>query len=237
MVRAAEQASKRLIRDFGEVAHLQVSIKGPGNFVSAADKKAESILFDLLTKARPEYGFLGEEGNVKEASDPQASRWIVDPLDGTSNFLHAIPHWAISIALERGGRILAGVIFDPIKQELFYAEKGGGAFLNGRRLRVSARDNYSQAMVSCNMRPSTPAPNWVQQAACARSFGSIALDLAYVAAGRLDALWQENIQLWDLAAGILLVCEAGGIVHEPSTLSQKQCNVFASNASLFKPNP
>ncbi len=222
MAGAALKAARGLIRDFGEVEQLQVSIKGPGDFVSSADLKAEKILKTELAKARPGFGFVLEEGGISEGSD-KSHRWIVDPLDGTTNFLHGIPHWAISIALERDGEIIAGLVYEPVRDEAFWAEKGIGAYLNDRRLRVSARRQMGEALIGTGM-PfrdkgdhqrylKTLAPVMSATSGVRRQ-GSAALDLAYVAAGRLDGFWEFGLQVWDIAAGILLVREAGGYVTD-----------------------
>ena len=222
MIKAAQKASRRLKRDFGEVERLQVSLKGPANFVSSADRQAEEILREELAHARPGYGFIGEEGGAREGSD-KTHRWIVDPVDGTLNFLHGIPHFAISIALEREGTIVAGVVYNPANDELFSAERGKGAFLNDRRLRVAARKRLSDAVVACALpHPSrgdvelTRGEHLAVQEKVAgmRRFGAAALDLAWVAAGRIDAYWERNLSPWDMAAGIALVREAGGFVTD-----------------------
>ena len=222
MVKAARQAGRTLKRDFGEVEHLQVSLKGPGNFVTAADRKAEEILREELAKARPGYGFLGEEGGRTEGSD-STHLWIVDPLDGTTNFLHGIPQFAISIALEREGVIIAGLIYNPANDELFLAERGKGAFLNDTRLRVAGRRRLADSVITCglphigrgDLELSRRELTAVQEhVAGLRRFGSAALDLAWVAAGRFDGYWEHNLSPWDMAAGILLVREAGGFVTD-----------------------
>ncbi len=218
----AQKASRALKRDFGEVEHLQVSLKGPANFVTAADRRAEEILREELEHARPGYGFLGEEGGMREGAD-KTHRWIVDPLDGTMNFLHGIPHFAISIALEREGTIVAGVVYNPASDDLFTAERGKGAFLNDQRLRVAARKRLAEAVVACALpHPSRGDVELVQkehgavqdQVAGLRRFGAAALDLAWVAAGRLDAYWERSLSPWDMAAGIALVREAGGFITD-----------------------
>jgi len=222
MIAAARKAARSLKRDFGEVENLQVSLKGPANFVSAADRKAEETLYAELTKARPGYGFLGEEGGIREGDD-KTHRWIVDPLDGTTNFLHGIPQFAISVALEREGAIVAGLVYNPITEELFIAEKGKGAFLNDHRIRVAGRKNLADAVVACGLPHrgrgdldlglrETGAMQ--DQVAGLRRFGAAALDLAYVAAGRFDGYWERNLSPWDIAAGIILVREAGGFVSD-----------------------
>ncbi|SIQ16017.1 myo-inositol-1(or 4)-monophosphatase [Rhizobium sp. RU35A] len=222
MVQAAMKAGKSLSRDFGEVQNLQVSVKGPSDFVSQADLKAEKIVHDELMKARPTYGFLGEEGDEEKGTDG-AHRWIVDPLDGTTNFLHGIPQFAVSIGLERNGEIVAGVIFNPATDELFTAEKGGGAFLNDRRIRVAARRVLSDCVIGCGV-PHLGRGNHgkflvelrhvMGEVAGVRRFGAAALDLAYVAAGRLDGFWETGLSPWDMAAGLILIREAGGFVSD-----------------------
>jgi len=221
MCNAAFKAARGLVRDFGEVEHLQVSRKGPGDFVSNADKKAEDTIYKELKKARPSYGFVMEEGGEVAGDDEHT--WIIDPLDGTTNFLHGIPHFAISIGLQKGTEIIAGVIYDPIKDELFYAEKGGGAFLNDRRLRVSARHNLQESLLATGVPFAIHDKNTrdqfqntlekvMPQVAGVRRFGAASLDLAYVAAGRFEAYWERPLNDWDIAAGIVLVREAGGYV-------------------------
>jgi myo-inositol-1(or 4)-monophosphatase len=222
MIAAARKAARSLKRDFGEVEHLQVSLKGPANFVTAADRRAEEILRAELAKARPGYGFLGEEGGRQEGAD-KTHCWIVDPLDGTTNFLHSIPQFAISIALEREGTIVAGVIYNPATEELFTAERGKGAFLNDKRLRVAARKRLADAVIACGLphlgrgdlalfRKEFAAVQ--EKVAGLRRFGSAALDLAWVAAGRLDGYWERDLSPWDTAAGIIMVREAGGFVTD-----------------------
>ncbi len=222
MIKAAHRAGRSLKRDLGEVETLQVSVKGPGNFVTAADRRAEDIVREELSKARPDYGFLGEEGGMREGSD-KTHRFIVDPLDGTTNFLHGIPHFAVSIALERGGVIVAGITYNPANDELFVAERGKGAFLNDHRIRVAARRRLADAIVGCGLphygggdlelaRCEIAAAQ--QNFAGLRRYGSASLDLAWVAAGRLDAYWERDLSPWDMAAGILLVREAGGYASD-----------------------
>lgn len=222
MVQAVRKAGRALIRDFGEVEQLQVSTKGPADFVSAADRKSEDVLFAELSKARPGYGFLMEERGRVEGTDP-ANEWVVDPLDGTTNFLHGIPMFAISVALLRNGVPMAGVIFNPATDELFVAEVGQGVYLNDRRLRVAARRKLAECVVCCGL-PHMGRGNHEQfntelavvqkQVAGLRRTGSAALDLAWVAAGRFDAFWERNLSPWDMAAGIILVREAGGYVSD-----------------------
>jgi myo-inositol-1(or 4)-monophosphatase len=222
MVGAALKAGKSLSRDFGEVQNLQVSVKGPGDYVSLADKRSEDILVSELRRARPDYSFLTEETGVIEGSDTQ-HRWIIDPLDGTTNFLHGIPMFAISIALERQGQMVAGVIYNPAMDELYTAERGGGAFLNDRRLRVAGR----KALTDCVIGTGVPhlgrghhgnylvsLRNVMGEAAGIRSLSSSTLDLAWVAAGRFDGFWEDALHLWDIAAGIVLIREAGGFVTD-----------------------
>ncbi|MEM9798022.1 MAG: inositol monophosphatase family protein [Pseudomonadota bacterium] len=222
MMKAARKAGRSLLKDFKEVENLQVGAKGPGDFVSKADLAAEEIIRTTLTEARPNYGWLAEESGAEVPGKDPTRRWIVDPLDGTTNFLHGMPHWAVSIALEHKGQIVAAVIFDAAKDEMFMAEKGAGAWLNGNRLRVSGR----QEMLECVFATGIPfggkttLPAMLHDLAhlmplCAglRRWGAAALDLAYVAAGRFDGFWERELQPWDIAAGILLVREAGGFVE------------------------
>jgi myo-inositol-1(or 4)-monophosphatase len=222
MTAAALKAAKGLIRDFGELELLQVSKKGPADFVSRADRRAEDVLRAELTKARPGYGLLMEESGTHSGTDT-SNRWIVDPLDGTTNFLHGIPHFSISIALERDGEPFAGVIYSPIHDEMFVAEKGAGAFLNGRRLRVSARRRMEESLFATGL-PFLGLPDHtliVRQlrgvmavSSGVRRYGSAALDLAWVAAGRYDGYWENGLNPWDIAAGMVLVREAGGHVTD-----------------------
>jgi myo-inositol-1(or 4)-monophosphatase len=222
MTAAAHKAARGLVRDLGELEHLQVSKKGPADYVSKADRRAEGILRAELSRARPSYGLLMEESGAVAGSDT-SNRWIVDPLDGTTNFLHGIPHFAISIALERDGDPFAGVIYSPVYDEMYVAEKGAGAYLNGRRLRVSARKSVEAALFATGI-PFRGLPDHdlflrqlqavMKVSAGVRRFGSAALDLAYVAAGRYDGYWENGLNPWDLAAGIVLVREAGGFVTD-----------------------
>ncbi len=222
MVGAAAKAGRRLARDFGEVENLQVSVKGPGDFVTRADLEAEKTIHEELSRARPEFGFLMEERGQVEGADT-SQRWIVDPIDGTTNFLHAIPLFAISIALEREGQIVAAVVYNPLMDELFTAEKGQGAFFNDRRLRVANRRQMTDGLVSLSI-PHLGLPdhagasrqlrNLMANSGGLRSIGSAALDLAWVAAGRFDAIVQQTVMPWDIAAGMLLVREAGGYVSD-----------------------
>ncbi|MCO6179937.1 MULTISPECIES: inositol monophosphatase family protein [Ciceribacter] len=218
MVQAALKAGKSLARDFGEVQNLQVSVKGPGDFVSQADFRAEKIVREELLKARPTYGFLGEESEEIIGTDG-SHRWLVDPLDGTTNFLHGIPQFAVSIALERNGEVVAGVVFNPATDELFTAERGGGAFLNDRRIRVAARKALSDCVIACGI-PHLGKSNHgkflvelrhvMGEVSGVRRMGSAALDLAYVAAGRFDGYWETHLNAWDIAGGLILIREAGG---------------------------
>lgn len=235
MVEAAEKAGRSLVRDFGEVENLQVSRKGPGNFVSTADHKAEKIIRDVLQKGRPKFGFLMEESGMIKGEDPTC-RWIVDPLDGTMNFLHGIPHWSVSIALEKDNELVAGVIYDPIKDELFWAEKGLGAYINNRRLQVSARKSLHEAAIAIYPKSHAALGNidaLLDTGTLLRNMGSTCLDLAYVAAGRLDAAFKSNISggLWDVAAGIVIVREARGIVTDA-----KRGGNFNTGGSLLAAN-
>ena len=222
MVQAAVRAGRGLVRDFGEVENLQVSRKGPGDFVTQADKKAEDSIYRDLQRARPDYSFLMEESGTVEGADSQ-HRWIIDPLDGTTNFLHGIPMFAVSIALERQGQIVAGVVFNPAMDELFTAERGGGAFMNDRRLRVAGRTDLTDAVIG------TGVPHmgrgfhgrYLHQLAAVmpkvsgiRRAGAAALDLCYIAAGRMDGFWEEGLSPWDIAAGTVIIREAGGYVTD-----------------------
>jgi myo-inositol-1(or 4)-monophosphatase len=222
MERAVRKAARSLIHDFGEVEQLQVSVKGPGDFVSNADLQAERILKAELSRARPDFGFLMEEGGEEKGND-ERHRWVIDPLDGTTNFLHGIPHFCISVALERENDIVAGVVYDPMRDELFYAERGVGAFMNDRRLRVSARPQLADAVIGTGIpfRMRGDHPRYLRMlesvmanTAGVRRMGAAALDLAYVAAGRFDGFFELGLSRWDIAAGLVLVREAGGFVAE-----------------------
>lgn len=223
MTGAALKAGRALKRDFGEVENLQVSIKGPGDFVTAADRKAEKTLFEELSKARPGYGFILEESGVFEGAD-KTHTWHIDPLDGTTNFLHGVPIFAISIGLEREGQIVAALTYNPASDEMFIAEKGQGAYLNNRRLRVAARRDISDALIGCgipHLGKAKDHPRFKLELAAVmarvsnvRRLGAAALDLACVAAGRYDAYWERGLQTWDMAAGLLLIREAGGYVSD-----------------------
>lgn len=243
MINAARAAARSLTRDFGDVEYLQVSRKGPGDFVSVADHKAEEIIYEQLSKARPGYGFLMEERGLVTGTD-KTNMFIVDPLDGTLNFLHSIPHFAVSIGLRREGELVAGVVHDVIRNEVFWAEKGQGAWLDQRRLKVATRLKLSDAVVATGnpwvgKSEEHHAKFWSEIAeitprtAGLRRFGSAALDLAYVAAGRFDAFWERHLKPWDIAAGMVLVTEAGGRIH---TLGEGEAeltgNILAANPSL-----
>lgn len=221
MIKAARKAGRSLVKDFREVENLQVSMKGAGDFVSRADIASETILKEELLGARPTYGWLAEEGGAQDGADP-TRRWIVDPLDGTTNFLHGLPHWGVSIALEHKGQIVSAVVYDPAKDEMFYAEKGSGAWLNdSRRLRVSGRSRMIEAIFATgipyaakNTLPATlkDFAKLMPECAGVRRWGAASLDLAYVAAGRFDGYWERELKLWDIAAGYLIALEAGALV-------------------------
>ncbi len=224
MIKAARRAGRALAKDFREVENLQVSVKGAGDFVSKADIGAEKIIKEDLMGARPTYGWLAEEGGAEEGQDP-TRRWIVDPLDGTTNFLHGLPHWAVSIALEHKGQVTAGVVYDPTKDELFFAEKGAGAWMNESRIRVSGRHRMIESIFATGLpfagRPDLPETlkdlgRLLPVCAGVRRWGAASLDLAYVAAGRYDGFWERRLKSWDLAAGLIIVKEAGGLA-EPLT--------------------
>ena len=243
MIDAVRKAARGVQRDFGELAHLQVSQKGPGDYVTAADKKCEKVLRDLLSKARPSYGFLMEETGEVKGSDPD-HRFLIDPIDGTTNFMHAVPFFGISVALQRKDEILVGVTYNPITDELFHSEKGQGAFLNNKRMRVAARTDIHEALV-CTGIPHRgrggQAENRAEiamiqaKAIGIRRFGSITLELAYLAAGRIDALWERGMKPWDLAAGILMVREAGGFIADCDSDANplETGNIVAANADLM----
>ena len=245
MIKAARKAGRALVKDFREVENLQVSAKGPGDFVTKADREAERIIKDDLMSARPTYGWLGEETGGTDGVDP-TRRWIVDPLDGTTNFLHGMPHWAVSIALEHKGEIVSAVVFDAAKDEMFWAEKGSGCWLNESRLRVSGRRNMVEAVFATGIPfgAKTTLPATMQDLArlmpaCAgvRRWGAASLDLAYVAAGRYDGYWERELKAWDIAAGILLVREAGGFVSgiRDGDDPLEKGAVICANEPLFEP--
>ncbi|MCS5597288.1 MAG: inositol monophosphatase [Alphaproteobacteria bacterium] len=235
MIRAVEKAGRSLIRDFGEVENLQVSVKGPADFVSAADKRSEEILHEELSKARPDFSFLMEESGEVKGTDEE-HRFIIDPLDGTFNFLHGIPHWCISVALEKGDEIIAAVVYNPVTDELFTAEKGGGAFLRHRRLRVSNRRKPNEMLIACG-HPGRHKDHFDAFYAemrmvsstfpAIRRLGAAALDMAYVAAGRADAFWERFINPWDIAAGYLIVKEAGGFTKD--YMDNKENPIYSGN--------
>jgi myo-inositol-1(or 4)-monophosphatase len=243
MMKAARKAGRSLVKDFREVENLQVSTKGPGDFVSKADIAAEAIIREELRTARPTYGWLAEEGGEEAGEDP-TRRWIVDPLDGTTNFLHGLPHWAVSIALEHKGQVVSGVVFDPAKDEMFFAEKGQGAFMNDTRLRVSGRSKMIEGLFSTGLPfgGRSDLPETLRELArlmpvCSgvRRFGAAALDLAYVAAGRYDGYWERRLNAWDIAAGLLIVKEAGGLVEPltPGNSMLEDGEIICANEPMF----
>ena len=244
MIKAARKAGRSLVKDFREVENLQVSAKGPGDFVTKADIAAERILKEELLGARPNYGWLGEEGGAAKGEDP-TRRWIVDPLDGTTNFLHGLPHWAVSIGLEHKGEMVAGVIYDPAKDEMFFAEKGQGAWLNdSQRLRVSGRRRIDEAIFATGVpfgaKKTLPATirdlsRLMPLCAGVRRWGAAALDLAYVAAGRYDGFWERELNAWDLAAGLIIAREAGALVEaiRPGEDPLGSGTVLCANEPLF----
>jgi myo-inositol-1(or 4)-monophosphatase len=244
MIAAARKAARALKRDFGEIEKLQVSLKGPANFVTAADRRAEETLYAELSKARPGYGFLGEEGGKREGAD-KTHTWIVDPLDGTTNFLHGIPQFCISIGLQRDSTMVAGIVYNPANDDLFVAERGKGAFLNDQRIRVAARRRLSDAVITCGLphlgrgdialgHRETLAVQG--QVAGLRRFGAAALDLAWVAAGRLDGYWERDIKPWDMAAGLIIVREAGGFVSDLDGADEMLAkgHIVAANETIQK---
>ena len=244
MVQAAMKAGRSLARDFGEVQNLQVSLKGPGDYVSQADRKAEEIILGELARARPTYSVLAEESGARKGTDGM-HRWIVDPLDGTTNFLHGIPLFAVSIALERQGEIVAGVIYNPAMDELFTAERGNGAFLNDRRMRVAGRRGLSDCVIGTGVphlgrgehgKYLVELRNVMGEVSGVRRMGAAALDLAYVAAGRLDGFWEDGLSPWDMAAGIVMIREAGGFVSDREGGSKmfEKSNVIAGNERIHK---
>ncbi|MEQ6248560.1 inositol monophosphatase family protein [Sulfitobacter sp. HNIBRBA3233] len=244
MLKSARKAGRALVKDFREVENLQVSMKGAGDFVSRADLNAEKILKEELRGARPTYGWLAEEGGGEDGEDP-TRRWIVDPLDGTTNFLHGLPHWAISIALEHKGQVVAGCVYDAAKDEMFFAEKGAGAWMNDSRLRVSSRSKMIESIFSTGIPFGGRAdlPTTLQDIArlapsCAgiRRWGSAALDLAYVAAGRYEGFWERRLNPWDMAAGLIIVREAGGLVEaiKPEGNILEDGEVIAANEAIFR---
>ncbi len=242
IIKACEKASKSLIRDFGEIEKLQVSVKGPADFVSSADKKVEETLISELQRSRPDYSILSEEiGEIKKNS---SYRWIIDPIDGTLNFLHGIPHFAISVALEKENEIICGVIFDPIKDEIFLAEKDQGSYLNNHRLRVSKRKKFEDCLILTggpsykDLNKNISFDNYIKISKLAnspiRKMGSASLDMAYIAAGRADGFFQKGLSYWDIAAGIIIVKEAGGIISDFDGNSNfiEDKNIIASNTNI-----
>ena len=225
MIKACEKASKSLIRDFGEIEHLQVSMKGPSDFVTNADKKVEKILIDELSKAKKNYSILSEEsGYIK--NDDEDNIWIIDPIDGTTNLFHGVPHFCICIALKSYEVITTGLIFDPIKDEMFYAEKNNGSYLNNKRIRVSKKKNLNECLFASN------GKKYKNFELANRNSGSAALDMAYVASGRYDGFFQENLNLWDIASGILLIQEAGGIINKADIKKINNIEVITSNPNI-----
>ena len=227
MIKACEKASKILIRDFGEVENLQVSLKGPRDFVTNSDKKVEKILIEELLKGKKNFSILSEEAGYIENSDKK-NIWIIDPIDGTTNFLHGIPHFAISIALKSGNEIFSGLVFDPIKNEMFYAEKNNGAYFNNHRIRVSKKNNLDECLFATNISGA------VQSDLNTRVTGCAALDLAYTGSGRFDGFFQNNINIWDIAAGVAIVQEAGGKVNDLNKYSSDNINIRASSININK---
>ena len=225
MIKASQKASKALIRDFGEIEKLQVSVKGPSNFVSNADTKAEKIIIEELMKAKKNYSIISEEDGSKINSDSE-NVWIIDPIDGTSNFLHGIPHFAISIALKSNNEIISGLIYDPIKDEMFYAEKNSGAFFNNQRIKVSKKKEIENCLFA------TGGKEKVISDFITRKTGCAALDMAYVAAGRYDGCFQNNLNLWDVAAGIIIIKEAGGIINEINLSNHSNIKIIASSSRI-----
>jgi len=225
MIKASQKASKALIRDFGEIEKLQVSVKGPSNFVTNADTKAEKIIIEELMKAKKNYSIISEEDGSQINSDSE-NVWIIDPIDGTSNFLHGIPHFAISIALKSNNEIISGLIYDPIKDEMFYAEKNNGAFFNNQRIKVSKKKEIENCLFA------TGGKEKIISDFITRRTGSAALDMAYVAAGRYDGYFQNNLNLWDVAAGIIIIKEAGGIVNEINLSNRSNIKVIASSSRI-----
>ncbi len=226
MIKAAEKASKTLIRDFGELEKLQVSVKGPSDFVTNSDKKVEKILINELIKSKKNYSIISEEtGEIKNKD--KDNFWIIDPIDGTTNFLHGIPHFAISIALKHKDEIICGLIFDPIKNEMFYAEKNSGTFFNNQRVRVSSKKNLEECLFA------TGGKKEIKNKLNVRKSGSAALDMAYVSSGRFDGYFQNNLNIWDIAAGIIIVKEAGGKINEINLSIYNQIQVFAASNNIY----
>ena len=227
MIKAAEKASKVLIRDFGELEKLQVSLKGPSDFVTNSDKKVEKILIEELTKSRNKFSVISEEiGEIKNLD--KDNYWIIDPIDGTTNFLHGIPHFAISIALKTKGEIVSGLIFDPIKNEMFYADKNNGAYYNNQRIRVSKKKNLNECLFATGGKEKT------EYSLNVRKSGSAALDMAYVGAGRYDGYFQKNLNIWDIAAGIIIIKEAGGKINNIDYNNNEVIKVLAGSNSIYE---
>ena len=227
MIKASDKASKILIRDFGELEKLQVSNKGPSDFVTNADLKAEKIIIEELKKARPNYSIISEESGIEENKDKN-NTWIIDPIDGTMNFLHGVPHFAISIALKSDNEIVSGLIFDPIKDEMFFAEKNNGAFFNNHRIKVSKKNQINKCLFAIGGKIERQTD--IQY----RRSGSAALDIAYVAAGRYDGYFQKDLKIWDIAAGIVLIKEAGGLINEIDLSKSKKLDVIASSPDIYQ---
>ena len=225
MIKASEKASKILIRDFGEIENLQVSKKGPNDFVTNSDLKTEKIIIEELKKAKPNYSIISEENGIQDNKDKN-NTWIIDPIDGTINFLHGIPHFAISVALKSNDEIVSGLIFDPIKNEMFYAEKNNGAFFNNHRIRVSKKNDINNCLFGTGGKIEKEIDLPFRKSGCA------ALDMAYVASGRFDGFFQDNLNLWDIAAGIILVREAGGIINEIDLSTNKNLKIIASSVDI-----
>jgi len=225
MIKASEKASKILIRDFGEIEKLQVSRKGPLDFVTNSDLKAEKIIIEELKKARPNYSIISEENGIENNKDKN-NTWIIDPIDGTVNFLHGIPHFAISIALKSNDEIVSGLVFDPIKNEMFYAEKENGAFFNNHRIKVSKKNQLNDCLFVTGEKGNNELDLAYRKSGCA------ALDMAYVAAGRYDGFFQNNLNLWDIAAGVVLIKEAGGVLNEVNLSSNKNIKIIASSVDI-----
>ena len=227
MIKACEKASKVLIRDFGEIENLQVSKKGPRDFVTNSDKKAEKIIIEELLKSKKRFSILSEEAGEIKNDDPD-NTWIIDPIDGTLNFLHGVPHFAISIAHRYKDEILSGLIFDPIKNEMFYAEKNNGSFFNNQRIRVSNKKKIDECLFASKEK------NENLNNLSIRNLGSAALDMAYVGSGRFDGFFQKNLELWDIAAGVIIVKEAGGILNHIDLLSKSKINIIASSNAIYE---
>ena len=225
MIKASDKASKVLIRDFGEIENLQVSKKGPKDFVTNSDLKAEKIIIEELKKARPHYSILSEENGFSKNKDLK-NTWIIDPIDGTVNFLHGIPHFAISIALKTNNEIVSGLIYDPIKDEIFFAEKDNGAYFNNHRIRVSKRNDLNECLFVTGGKMKTEPDITLRKSGCA------ALDLAYIASGRYDGYFQDGLNLWDIAAGIILIKEAGGVINDINMNNNENLKVIASNSNI-----